>query len=225
VNRWGPTPVAEATIRKGLKLRSPVTALKLTRGPSGRVASVQVVTASGRRRSRGATLRSRAGCARRGSPQLVTLSLTRPAARPVRQDGCASRARRQGVKGAVLQPARRRSLDEIAGPALQAKVKLLAPASFRIAAGKVPAGAEGSGAPLVRPERPPGPSPARSSRSPAGTPVSSSRYRTAAGRRSAATADGRGAYAAVVPEPGVVPRPDRAGAGLRRGPFGQLELR
>ena len=32
VHRWGPTPVAETTLRKGLKLRAPVTALKLTRG-------------------------------------------------------------------------------------------------------------------------------------------------------------------------------------------------
>ena len=37
VNRWGPTPIPETTIRKGLKLRAPLTALKLTRGVSGRV--------------------------------------------------------------------------------------------------------------------------------------------------------------------------------------------
>ena len=41
VNRWGPTPIPETTIRKGLKLRTPVTALKLTRGASGRVLSVR----------------------------------------------------------------------------------------------------------------------------------------------------------------------------------------
>ena len=35
VHRWGPTPVAEATIRKGLKLRAPVTALKLDARPFG----------------------------------------------------------------------------------------------------------------------------------------------------------------------------------------------
>ena len=41
VNRWGPTPVPETTVRKGLKLRTPVTALKLARGASGRVLSVR----------------------------------------------------------------------------------------------------------------------------------------------------------------------------------------
>ena len=39
VHRWGPIPVAETTLRKGLKLRAPVTALKLTRAASGRVAT------------------------------------------------------------------------------------------------------------------------------------------------------------------------------------------
>ena len=61
VHRWGPTAVAEATVRRGLKLRSPVTALKLTRGPSGRVTTVQAVTASGTTKVSGATLRSAAG--------------------------------------------------------------------------------------------------------------------------------------------------------------------
>jgi hypothetical protein len=45
--------------------------------------------------------------------------------------------RANGVKGAILQQRVAGVWTKVAGPTLQAKVKLLAPASFRIAAGKL----------------------------------------------------------------------------------------
>ena len=66
-NRWGPMPLTEAVLRKGLGLRSPVLGLKLTRAPSGRVASVKVTTAAGDTTASGARPPSRRGdCARPG---------------------------------------------------------------------------------------------------------------------------------------------------------------
>ena len=82
VHRWGPTPVAEATIRKGLKLRAALTALNLTRGPSGRVSSVQAVTASGTTKVSGQRFAPRRGCARRGLRRSARLRSRAPAAPP-----------------------------------------------------------------------------------------------------------------------------------------------
>jgi stage II sporulation protein D len=133
VHRWGPTPVAEATIRKGLKLRAPVTALKLSRGPSGRVTSVDAVTASGTTKVSGATLRFAAGLRSTWITALGSLSLSRPGGPVVYGKVLTITGKAQGIKGAVLS-------QRIDGawrplPGLSAKVKLLAPASFRISAG------------------------------------------------------------------------------------------
>jgi stage II sporulation protein D len=135
VHRWGPVPVAETTLRKGLKLRLPVTSLQLARGRSGRIATAQVTTSAGTTKISGATLRLAGGLRSTWVTQLVTLSLTRPRG-PVRYGKTVALAgRAQGVKGAVLQQRLDGVWTKVAGPALKAKVKLLAPASFRIAAG------------------------------------------------------------------------------------------
>ncbi|MDQ3066778.1 MAG: SpoIID/LytB domain-containing protein, partial [Actinomycetota bacterium] len=135
VHRWGPTPVTETVLRKALKLRSPVTSLKLARSPSGRVASVQAVTAVGATKLTGSTFRSASGIRSTWITQLAALSLTRPGAPAVYSKPVTITAKATGVKGAVLS-------QRIAGvwtplPALTVKPKLLAPTSFRVTAGKL----------------------------------------------------------------------------------------
>ncbi len=137
VHRWGPTPVAETTLRKGLKLRAPVTGLTLTRGTSGRVARALVATAGGATTISGADLRRAGGLRSTWITQLVTLSLTRPGGAVVYGKTASITGRAQGVKGAVLQQRVGGTWTKITAPALKAKVKLLAPASFRIAAGRL----------------------------------------------------------------------------------------
>jgi stage II sporulation protein D len=137
VNRWGPAAIPETLLRKGLKLRAPVTGLELVRGPSGRVASAKVVTASGATTITGAALRLAAGLRSTWVTQLATLSLTRPGG-PVPYGRTVSLAgRATGVKGAGLQQRVDGTWKQVAAPALKVKVKLLAPASFRITAGKL----------------------------------------------------------------------------------------
>jgi len=135
VHRWGPTPVAEATIRKGLKLQAPVTALKLTRGASGRVTSVQAVTASGTTKVSGATLRFAAGLRSTWITALGSLSLSRPGGPAVYGKALTVTGKAQGIKGAVVS----QRIDGVWQPlsGLTSKLKLLAPTSFRISAGKV----------------------------------------------------------------------------------------
>ena len=139
VNRWGPTPVAETTIRKGLKLRTPLTALKLTRGASGRVLSVDVATAAGSSKVTGATLRSAAGLRSTWITSLATLSLTRPGGPALYGRLLTVTGKAAGVKGAVLSQRIDGVWTQVAGPGatLAFKVKLQAPASFRITAGKL----------------------------------------------------------------------------------------
>ena len=137
VNRWGPTPVAEATLRKGLKLRVPVTGLTLARGPSGRVTSASVTTATGTTKISGASLRLAGGLRSTWVTQLVTLSLTRPGGAVPYGKAVTLTGKAKGVQGAALQQRVDGAWKQIAGPALKAKVKLLQPASFRITAGKL----------------------------------------------------------------------------------------
>ena len=135
VHRWGPTPVAETTIRKGLKLRAPVTALKLTRGPSGRVTTVQAVTATGTTKVSGATLRSAAGLRSTWITGWGSLSLSRPGGPAVYGKPYTVTAKAAGIKGAVLS----QRVDGVWTPlpGMRAKVKLVAPGSFRLSAGKI----------------------------------------------------------------------------------------
>ena len=135
VHRWGPTRVAETTLRKGLKLRAPVTALTLTRGASGRVSRVHVASAAGTSTISGADLRRAGGLRSTWITQLATLSLTRPGGPVVYGKAVALTGRVAGVKGAVLQQRIDGAWKQVPAPALKAKVKLLAPASFRVAAG------------------------------------------------------------------------------------------
>jgi hypothetical protein len=137
VHRWGPIAVAEATLRKGLKLRLPVTSLQLARARSGRIATVQVRTSAGTTKISGATLRLAGGLRSTWVTQLVTLSLTRPGGAVRYGKTVALTGRAKGVTGAVLQQRVAGVWTKVAGPALKAKVKLLAPASFRISAGKL----------------------------------------------------------------------------------------
>ena len=135
VHRWGPTPVAEATIRKGLKLRAPVTALKLARGPSGRVTSVQAVTASGTTTVSGATLRTAAGLRSTWITALGSLSLSRPGGPVTYGRALAITGTTSGIKGAVLSQKIDGFWQQL--PGLSAKPKLLASTSFRLSAGKL----------------------------------------------------------------------------------------
>jgi stage II sporulation protein D len=139
VNRWGPTPVSEAVLRKGLELRAPLTGLKLTRGPSGRVTSAQVVTAAGATTVTGNALRSAGGIRSTWITSLATLSLTRPGGpvvygRTLVLTGKATNVKRAVIErraGAIWQPVSR------PGVALRATAKLLAPATFRVTAGSL----------------------------------------------------------------------------------------
>ena len=224
VNRWGPVAVAETTLRKGLKLAVPVKSLQLARGPSGRVSTVQVTTATGTTKITGAALRLAGGLRSTWVTQLVTLSLTRPGG-PVRYGKTvALTGRANGVKGALLQQRVDGVWTKVAGPALKAKVKLLAPASFRIAAGKL------AGSVLKVPV-----APARDARASASADVSgngeaarpgrdrraSAGQRATAGRRSRRRRpESRATTVSERARARALPRPGRARAGVRRGPLG-----
>ena len=82
MHRWGPVPVPESAVRKGLRLRTPVTALRLVRAPSGRAASAEAVTPLGTTKLTGTALRAATGLRSTWITKLVSLSVTRPAARP-----------------------------------------------------------------------------------------------------------------------------------------------
>jgi stage II sporulation protein D len=139
VNRWGPTPIPETTLRKGMKLGTPVTALKLARGASGRVLSADLTTAAGTSKVTGTVLRSAAGLRSTWITGLATLSLTRPGGPALYGRQLTVTGKAAGVTGAVLSQRIDGVWTQVAGPGptLSFKVKLLAPASFRIAAGKM----------------------------------------------------------------------------------------
>jgi stage II sporulation protein D len=137
VHRWGPTPVAETTLRKALKLRGPVTALRLVRGASGRVARAELRAGSGTTTISGTDLR-RAGALRSTwITQLATLSLTRPGGAVVYGKGLLVAGKAQGLKGATLQQRAGATWAPLGGAGLRAIVKPLAPTSVRIVAGKL----------------------------------------------------------------------------------------
>ena len=137
VHRWGPTAVAETTLRKGLMLRMPVTGLVLVRGASGRVASANVRTAGGTTKITGAALRLAGGLRSTWVTQLVTFSLTRPGGPVPYGKTVLLTGKAKGVKGATLQQRVEGVWQRVAGPALKVNVKLLEPADFRIVAGKL----------------------------------------------------------------------------------------
>ena len=116
VNRWGPTPVAETTIRKGLKLRTPLTALKLTRGASGRVLNVDVATAAGSSKVTGAVLRAAGGLRSTWITSMATLSLTLPGGPALYGRQLTLTGKAAGVKGAVLSQRIDGVWTQVAGP-------------------------------------------------------------------------------------------------------------
>jgi stage II sporulation protein D len=139
VNRWGPTPVSEAVLRKGLGLRTPVTGLKLSRAPSGRVATAQVLTATGSTKVTGTALRSAGGIRSTWITSLASLSLTRPGGavvygKPLVLTGKATNAKNAVIErrvGPLWQPVSK------PGPTPRTTAKLLEPATFRVTAGKL----------------------------------------------------------------------------------------
>jgi stage II sporulation protein D len=139
VHRWGPTPVAETTLRKGLKLRTPVTGLTLTRAASGRVATAAVVTAAGATTVTGGALRSAAGLRSTWITSLASLSLTRPGGPAVYGRPLALTGKARNIRGAVIEQRVDGAWKRLAGPGVApaAKLRLQAPATFRISAGTV----------------------------------------------------------------------------------------
>jgi stage II sporulation protein D len=137
VHRWGPTPVAEAALRKGLKLRAPVAGLKLTRGASGRVTRVDVAAGPVSTRVSGADLRRAGGLRSTWITQLATLSVTRPGGPVVYGKSIVVTGRAAGAKGAQLQQRVDGAWKPVGGPGLKARVRPLAPTSVRIVAGKL----------------------------------------------------------------------------------------
>ena len=129
VHRWGPTPVAETTLRKGLKLRTPVTGLKLTRGPSGRVATAQVLTAAGATQITGSTLRSAGGIRSSWITSLASLSLTRPGGAAVYGKTLVLTGKATNVKAAVIERRVGSVWQPVSRPGVapRASAKLLAP--------------------------------------------------------------------------------------------------
>lgn len=139
VHRWGPVPVPEPTIRKALKLRSRLTALKPVRARSGRVATVQVVTAAGTTTVSGATLRLAAGLRSTWVTRIASLSLTRPGGPVVHGRAVTVTGKAAGVEGAVLSERVGGAWKPVGKPgvAFSVKRKLQAPAAFRLSVGKV----------------------------------------------------------------------------------------
>ena len=141
VHRWGPVAVGDVVVRKGLRLATPVRALRLGRTSSGRVATAVVTTTAGERTVRGSELRSALGLRSTWITQLRTLSLTRPGG-PVPHGGTVLlTAHAPGLRdvalahrvGGAWQPVPTTS----AAGKLTAKVKLTAPATFRLSAGSL----------------------------------------------------------------------------------------
>ena len=132
----GPRPVPESAVRKGLRLRTPVTALRLVRAPSGRAASAEAVTPLGTTKLTGTALRAATGLRSTWITKLVSLSVTRPGGaalfgRPVTLTGNAV-----GVKGAVLEQRVAASGSGLERPVRgRLRSSLAAPGVVRITAG------------------------------------------------------------------------------------------
>jgi hypothetical protein len=96
-----------------------------------------VTTQAGTTKITGATLRRAGGLRSTWVTQLVTMSLARPGGAVRYGKVVTLTGRAKGVKDPVLQQRVSGVWTKVAGPSLKAKVKLVAPASFRIAAGKL----------------------------------------------------------------------------------------
>ena len=141
VDRWGPTPVTDSTIRKGLGIASPVVGLQLVKGPSGRVRSATVTSAAGPRTVTGGVLRSGLGLRSTWITSLASLSLARSAGPVLYGRAVALRADAKGVRNAVLAQRVDGVWSQVAGRpsggAFAFSAKLSAPTSFRLSAGAI----------------------------------------------------------------------------------------
>jgi len=141
VHAWGPVPVTDVAVRKGLKLGAPVRGIALVRSPSGRVATATVTTTVGKRSVRGNDLRSALGLRSTWVTSLQALSLTRPGGPVVHGNAVLLTAEAKGAKDVVLAqrvgPAWQPVASRPAGAKLSAKVRLTAPATFRLTAGRL----------------------------------------------------------------------------------------
>jgi stage II sporulation protein D len=135
LNRWGPTPVSDAAIRKGLRLAGPVLSLRVAKGPSGRVRSAVVSTPAGARTITGGALRTALGLRSTWVTALTTLSLTRPGGPAIYGKQVVLTGKATGAKNPVLSRLVNGAWQPL--PALTAKVKLQASTSFRLSAGAV----------------------------------------------------------------------------------------
>jgi hypothetical protein len=182
------------------------------------------VTASGTTKVSGATLRAASGLRSTWITALGSLSLTRPGGPAVYGKVLTVTGKAQGVKGAVLS----QRVDGVWQPlpGFSAKVKPLAPTSFRISAGKVAGPVlKVPVAPLVRLGAAARTLSGTVKPLTAGTAVELQQYLD--GNWSTvveATSDESGRFVAVVPEPGVYRARTAPAQGFAEGLSGQLEV-
>ncbi len=142
VDRWGPTPVTDAAIRKGLALAGPVLGLQLARAESGRVRSATVRTAAGSKVVPAGAFRAALGLRSTWVTGLVSLSLTRPGVAVTYGRGVTIRATAGALKNVVLaQRTAGGSWTQVAtrpaGGTFAFTAKLVGPTSFRLSTGTV----------------------------------------------------------------------------------------
>ena len=139
VHSWGPVAVTDVVARKGLKLGTPVTGIRLAKAPSGRVGSAIVTTTMGTRTVTGGQLRSGLGLRSTWITRFTPLSLSRPGG-PVLYGGTVTvRADARGARGVRLLRRSGRSWSEAraqpAGGTFAVKVKVTEPTAFRLSVG------------------------------------------------------------------------------------------
>ena len=141
VHAWGPVPVTDVALRKALALATPVRALRLVRTPSGRVGSVVATTTVGERSFRGTEVRRALGLRSTWITSLRTLALSRPGGPVVHGGTVVLTATAEGATGAVLARRAGGVWQQVASrPAagvFTAKVRVTAPATFRLSAGSL----------------------------------------------------------------------------------------
>jgi SpoIID/LytB domain protein len=141
VHAWGPVGVADTTVRKGLALRSPVLGLRLVKSPSGRVGSAVVTSRAGEHPVGAGSFRSALGLRSTWITSFATLSLTRPGGPVVHGSTVTVTAAARGTRDAVLAQRVGSGWQPVAGrPAggtFGAKLRLTAPTTLRLSAGKL----------------------------------------------------------------------------------------
>jgi stage II sporulation protein D len=139
VHSWGPVTVTDVVARKGLKLGTPVTGIRLVKAASGRVGSAVVRTTVGERTVTGGQLRSGLGLRSTWITSFRPLSLTRPGG-PVLHGGTITvSADARGIRDVTLLRRVGRSWQEVrrrpGGGRFSLAAKLTEPTAFRLTAG------------------------------------------------------------------------------------------